>query len=303
MSVEIVLQQMMIIFILILTGYTACKKHIISADISRGISALVVNICNPAILIRSAFTRDASLTNEKLLLAILAGGIVYAMMLAAARILPALLKIEEKWKAHYGMMCLFNNVGFIGIPLASAVLGTEALIYVAIINVYFNLFFYTYGIRLADRDGGRIEWKSFLNAGNISIVIMVIIFMWQPAVPAVISSSIDYMANTTTFLAMVVIGISLAKTDLKQIFMQKKMYLFIALRFLGLPILIGLVLKMFVHDEILYGTMVLMSAMPVANLPLMRVEETGGDGTVLSQAIILSTILSLVTVPAVVAFV
>jgi hypothetical protein len=34
----------------------------------------------------------------------------------------------------------------------------------------------------------------------------------------------------------------------------------------------------------------------------MRVEETGGDGTVLSQGIILSTLLSVVTVPLVTLF-
>jgi hypothetical protein len=34
----------------------------------------------------------------------------------------------------------------------------------------------------------------------------------------------------------------------------------------------------------------------------MRVEETGGDGTVLSQGIILSTLLSIATVPLVTLF-
>jgi predicted permease len=48
--------------------------------------------------------------------------------------------------------------------------------------------------------------------------------------------------------------------------------------------------------------MVLLCAVPVGNMPLMRVEETGGDGTVLSQGIILSTVLAIVTVPLVTLF-
>ena len=63
MSAGIVLQQMLIIFVLIMVGYTACKKKIIPAEMSRGISALVVNICNPAILIRSVFSVDDTVTN------------------------------------------------------------------------------------------------------------------------------------------------------------------------------------------------------------------------------------------------
>lgn len=302
MSAEIVLQQMTIIFILILTGYGACRKKIIPAGTAKGISALVVNICNPAVLIRSVFTVDAAVTYEKILLSVLAGGAMYLMLLAVSFVLPRCLKVEKKWKNHYAMMCLFGNTGFIGIPLTAAVLGDQAVIYVAVVNAYFNLFFYTYGIHLADTENSHFSWKNFLNIGNFSIVAALLLLVIRPNLPGVITSSINYMADTTTFLAMVVIGISLAGSNLKEIFTQGRLYLFIVLRFLAVPVLIGMVLKLFVHDENIYGVMVLMAAVPAANLPLMRVEETGGDGQLLSKGIILSTILSLVTIPLVVAF-
>lgn len=302
MSAEIVLQQMMIIFILILTGYAACRKKIIPEEVSKGISALVVNICNPAILIRSVFSVDDTVTNDKILLAVLAGAVLYGVLMAASWILPRCLKVEEKWKNHYAMMCLFGNTGFIGIPLTAAVLGDQAVIYVAVVNTYFNLIFYTYGIRLADGENSHFSWRNFLNIGNLSIVVTLILFLLRPTLPEVFTSSINYMADTTTFLAMVVIGISLAGSNLKEIFTEAKLYLFIILRFLAVPVAIGMLLKLFVHDENIYGVMVLMAAVPVANLPLMRVEETGGDGQMLSKGIILSTLLSLLTIPLVVAF-
>jgi hypothetical protein len=101
---------------------------------------------------------------------------------------------------------------------------------------------------------------------------------------------------------MAVIGISLARTNLKPIFTQVRLYLFVVLRFILIPILISVVLRLFIKDDLLYGACVLLSAVPVGNLPLMRVEEAGGDGTVLSQGIILSTILSVVTIPIVTLF-
>lgn len=200
-------------------------------------------------------------------------------------------------------MCLFGNTGFIGIPLVSAVLGSQALIYVAVTNAYFNLLFYTYGIWLADGGKSRFSWKNFLNVGNFSIIVTIVLFVWQPKLPVVFTSTIDYMADTTTFLAMVVIGISLARTNLKSIFTEVRLYLFILLRFLALPVMISFLLRLFVKDDTVYGVMVLMASVPVANLPLMRVEETGGDGQMLSKGIILSTLLSLITIPLVTAFV
>lgn len=303
MSTGIVFQQMVIIFLLIITGCIVYKRGIVGAEVSKGISALVVNVCNPAILIRSSFDRDPQVTNDKLVLAVLGCVVLYGILLAASFILPRCLKVGEKWKNHYAMMCLFGNTGFIGIPLVSAVLGSQALIYVAVNNAFFNLFFYTYGIRLADKENGRFHWKSFLNVGNISILLTIILFFWQPTIPVVFSSTVNHIADTTTFLAMVVIGISLARTNLAEIFTNGKMYLFIALRFLLLPIGISLLLRLFIHDAMVYGVIVLMACVPVANLPLMRVEEVGGDGRVLSCGIILSTVLSIITIPLVVAFV
>ena len=303
MSAGIVLQQMIIIFILMMTGYVVYKKGIVGGDISRGISALIVNVCNPAILIRSAFDRDPSVTGEKLLLAAAGTAVMYAILIVMSFVIPKCLKAGNKWKNHYALMCIFGNTGFIGIPLTAAVLGDKAVIYIAVVNAFFNLLFYTYGIRLADGDGGKIRLKDFLNVGNISIVITILIFIWQPKLPVVLTSSVNYMADTTTFLAMVVVGISLAKTNLARIFTQWKLYLFIALRFLAVPVGIALILRLFIQDSMVYGVLVLMAAVPVGNLSLMRVEEKGGDGTLLSCGIILSTILSLVTIPLVVAFV
>ncbi len=303
MSAGIVFQQMVIIFLLILTGYIVYRKGIVKAEISKGISALVVNVCNPAILIRSAFERDASITNENLLLAMLGCALMYVILLAASRILPGVLRVEPKWRNHYALMSIFGNTGFIGIPLVSAVLGSQALIYVAIVNAYFNLLFYTFGIWLADGSQSGFSWKNFLNIGNLSIAVTIVLFLWNVKLPVVITSTIDYIANTTTFLAMVVIGISLARTRLLDIFTEKRLYVFIVLRFLVIPVFTGFLLRMFIKDALVYGTIVLMAAVPIANLPFMRVEETGGDGTLLSKGIILSTILSLVTIPIVTSFV
>lgn len=91
MSAGIVLQQMIIIFLLILTGYIVYKKGIIKGEVSKGISALVVNVCNPAILIRSAFDRDPSVTYGRLFMAVLGAGVLYAVLIAASFLLPKLL--------------------------------------------------------------------------------------------------------------------------------------------------------------------------------------------------------------------
>lgn len=303
MSAGIVFQQMMVIFLLVMAGYVICRKGMVKPEISKGVSALVVNICNPALLITSAFERDSSQTAEKLLIAAVAGFCVYVVFLLSSVVFPRIMKVEPKWKKHYALMCIFGNTGFIGIPLVSAVLGPSSLIYVSIMVAYYNLLFYTYGIMLADDEKGGFSWKNFLNMGNLAIIVTLILFFFQPEVPDIFRNTLTHMANSTTFLAMFVVGINVAQSNLLSIFTDKKLYIFIALRFLILPIGVSLVLRNFVTDPLIYGTMVLMCAVPVGNLPLMRVQEKGGNGEVLSRGMILSTILSVITIPLVTLFV
>jgi hypothetical protein len=217
-------------------------------------------------------------------------------------VIPAVLHVEKKWKNHYALMCIFGNTGFIGIPLIQAVLGNGALIYAAIINIFYTLFFYTYGYYLAGGEDSGFSAKNLLNIGNLSLIVTIVLFLWQPKIPEMLTSTVNYMANATTFLAMTVIGISLARAELKPIFTQPKLYAFVGLRFVLLPVLLSLILRLFIKDDLMYGVMVLLCAVPVGNMPLMRVEETGGDGTVLSQGIILSTVLAIITVPLVTLF-
>jgi predicted permease len=287
---------------MMMVGYVLYKKEILKEGASATISAIVINVCNPALLISSSFNRDTSVTNDKVILAVIAGAVLFGVLIIASFVVPAILHVDSKVKNYYALMCIFGNTGFIGIPLIQAVLGSGALIYAVIVNIYYTLIFYSYGYYLAGGENSKFSPKKLINIGNISLIVAVIIFLWQPKIPTLIENTVTYMANATTFLAITVIGISLARTNLKPIFTQIKLYLFVILRFILVPIVLSLVLRLFIKDEMLYRTMVILSAVPVGNLPLMRVEEVGGDSTCLSQGIILSTIMAIITIPIITIF-
>lgn len=303
MSTGVVFQQMMVIFLIVLVGYISHKTGIVQEGASKSLSALVINVCNPAVIIGSALSRDDSITYQNIILAVIAGFVVYLILFVASLIIPKLLRVEAKWKNHYALMCVFGNSAFIGIPVVSAVLGQSALFYVSIMIVYFNLFFYTYGLALCDGSVKDFSFKNFLNTGNVAIIIMLIVFILNIQLPTVISDTLTHMANATTFLAVLVIGINLAHTKILSIFTEKKLYLFVLLRFVLLPIGASFILKLFIQDPLIYGVMIIMMAVPVANSPLMRMEETGGDSSLLSKGVIFSTVCALVTIPIVTLFV
>lgn len=302
MDASVIFRQMCMIFLLIAVGYIACKRGIVDALSGKMISAVVVNICNPALMLTSVLESGGGISNEKLLLATGAALGIYVCLLVIGKVMPVFLARNDLERDQYALMALFGNVGFIGIPVVSAVLGTEVLIYVIICIIIFNILIYTYGRYLVDRHSKKdaAHPKGIVNTGTVVGVACVLIFLVKPHLPEVLVKSVGYMGSATTFLSMLVIGISLADMPLGKIFRELRLYIYILVRHILIPVGMGWGLKILLGDPDMVGTFVLLIAMPVANMPLMMCEETGVDGTLLSKGIVLSTLCSLITIPLVV---
>ena len=77
---------------------------------------------------------------------------------------------------------------------------------------------------------------------------------------------------------------------------NRKTYGFIVLRYLLVPILLGLALKRVVSNDLLLNVFLLLLAMPAANMPLMMAQEYDMDTDTLTGGIVLSTVCSIVTI-------
>lgn len=321
MSITVVLEQMIIIMILILTGIFLYRKKMLSEDTSRQISGLIVNVTNPALLICSAFDDTPKLSLRELGVGMCVFLLSYTVLILSAYLIPLILRVPEHSRYSYRMLTVFGNVGFIGIPLASAVLGSGSLIFVSMSNLIYNILVYTFGIstlrkaslkqhpeeqdydaQSSNADSGSLFHK-LVNAGTVSAALTIIFYLSNFRIPSIISSSLTYAGRTTTFLSMLVLGVSVAQMALKDIFSQSKLYAFALIRQILLPIGFTLTLGLFVKEPLILNTCALMLAVPAGNMPLMLSKQLNVDESTISRGIILTTILSLATIPVVALFI
>ena len=314
MSSLIVLEQMVIIFLLIGTGVILYRKKMLSEPTSKQLSGLIVNVTNPALLICSAFDEGPKVSLSELGFALGCYAVVYAILIAVGFLTPWLLRIPKKSHYAYRMLSVFGNVGFIGIPLASAVLGTGSLIFVAIYNLLYNLLIYTFGITVLQKAANRETPDSdpsvaktgklhmLINAGTISAALTVLFYLGDFPVPVIVSSTLSYAGRATTLLSMLVLGVSVAQISLREIFSNPKLYAFTLIRQILVPIGCVLLFGIFIEHTLILNTLLIMVAVPAGNMPLMLAKQLDMETDDISQGIILTTILSLVTVPLVCAF-
>ena len=81
MSSLVVLEQMVMIFILILTGFVLYKKNRISDSASKDLSALVVNVCSPGLIIVSMFNDLSQIPRENVIFVGIIGIIFYLFLI------------------------------------------------------------------------------------------------------------------------------------------------------------------------------------------------------------------------------
>lgn len=137
----------------------------------------------------------------------------------------------------------------------------------------------------------------------MSALLTIIFYLGNFNIPSIITSTLAYAGRTTTFLSMLVLGVSVAQMRLTDIFSKPELYAFTLIRQILLPIGFTLALGLFIKMPLILNTCALMLAVPAGNMPLMLSKQFNADEADISKGIMLTTILSLATIPLVVLFI
>ena len=301
MSIGVVATQMAVIFAMMWIGYVTGKKEKITKSTTEGLSFIIANIANPALMLSGALNKSGSVPIKNMLYMAIISIVLDAFLIILGIVMGYLVKAPREQKSFYNLMTVFGNSGMIGIPVVSAVLGTDALVYMGIFNVFYMFLMYTYGVGVLEhKNAGKTKLdmkRCFFNIGSIVSLISIVLFACDMQIPYVITETANYIGNSTCFLSILVIGVTMSKAPLSSVFGNPRLYIFTIIRHLAVPALFLLVIKRIVSDTLVMNVCVLILCMPVANMPAILAEERKMDSTLLSEGIILTTILSLVFIP------
>ena len=149
----VMLQQMIVMFLMMAVGYLCYRKQILTEEVSRKVSAIVVNVANPCMILSSALT-DQQMQGKELVQTLAIVVMMYAFLLVVAQLLPRILCIQKESRGAYAAMTVFANIGFMGFPVLAAMYGNGALLYGAVFQIPFNILIYTYGVAVLTRKQG-----------------------------------------------------------------------------------------------------------------------------------------------------
>lgn len=332
-SAVIIFQQMIVLFGMMLVGFFCYKKDWIDDHSYEKLSKIVVNILNPLLVIDGVLGKSTEGSTHKLLINLGIVILYFVFLIIISIPVVKLIHPERENVGVYRLMMIFSNVGFMGIPVISALYGSDVIIYIVFYMLGYNFLLYTYGIilarssardteesimeaeivvesghtmklekrartvRTAAKSNLKDNLRAIINPGTIAGLIAIVLFVCRIQVAAPVASFIKYLSQCVVPLSMILIGASMAQQELKAIFKDVRMYWFLLIRLILIPVLVALCVRNLPVDSQILGVFILMLAMPVGSIVVLVAMEEGADSACCTRGSVVSTLLSIITIP------
>ncbi|WP_057490265.1 AEC family transporter [Streptococcus orisasini] len=290
----LVFQKLAVLFLIMGAGIFLAYKNIFTKDVTFNLSKLLTTYVAPSLFVSSFISQEFSVERLGLLLIMIGS----AFFLLITRIfLVTFLLADDRNMDKYA--ALFANVGFMGTPLAEAVGGKNAVFFISGFVVANQIMQWTYGLYLISRNRNIINWHSLLvNPAMIATVIGIFFFSLPYDLPKVITDAIETVAKLNTPLSTLVLGSYFYKADFKEIFLYKPAYYTAFLRlFLTSLVSIVLIWLLPVNAYDMKLALTIASCSPTAMNAALLSQIYGGDYKYGSRLVLLTTILSLISIP------
>lgn len=288
----LLLEQTIIMFLLIGIGYTLTKTKMLSETSGKELSVLLLYVAFPCVVI-DAFLSAGKDGMQELGISFLLAGIGLLVAMVVAYLLYGKKNAIENFGASFG------NAGFMGLPLVLAVFGEQGVLHVTGVVVLLNLGQWTYGVMLVSGTSDAVKLNKLVRNPILVATVIGLFLTYMPFnIPAVITQPIGFAKNMNTPLAMIIVGVSLAQTNLLQCLKDKKMYSMALVRLIVIPMVTMLAYKVlpFGTREMLLALMVVLST-PVGSNVAIAADMYNKDKQKAVQYVCFTTILSIVTIP------
>ncbi len=293
----VILRQIVIMFIILLIGFGCSMKGLITKEGNKQLSAVALHIVNPLLIFMSYQSDYSSKLLRGLLWSFLLSGLSFAVTIGLSTLL-----IKKKRPEHdlERFSAVYSNCGFIGIPLIRGIYGDEGVLYLTAYITLFNILIWTHGLMTMK---GSKDMKSFLNSlkapSVVAVFIGLIFYLLQIRLPDFLHTSLQYVSDMNTPLAMLIAGSAAAQTNVVKALKNSGLYIVAALKLVALPLAAMALLHFIPAPHMVQMVVLIASACPVATTGTMFAIQYDKNPERCSEFFAVTTLLSGLTLPVV----
>ena len=298
MSISILLAEKIAqLFLILLMGYLVVRVGLLKPEDSRVLSVIMVYLVMPCMILNAFQIDNTPEVRTGIVYSFVVAGIMHLLFLA----LTALLKKPLKLDVIERCAVIYSNASALVIPLLQATLGSEYVVYSCGFIIVQLVLLWTHCCTVLRGDKGIDLKKIVTNLNLIAIVAAALLFALHITLPAGLVTTISSVGNMIGPLGMLLAGMAIASSPLKKLVLTPRYYL-ILYPMVTLGLLWLLKAQTWIPDgKAILMTVFLSGITPVCSALNSMVQLYDRDMEESGALYVLTTLLSIVTMPLVIA--
>lgn len=281
-------------------GFVFVKTRLIDQSHISSFAKVLLYVCSPALSIYSFNSVDFSVDLIiKLGLMLLLSFVLEIAVLCLVWLIFRKKNADPRYRVCV-VASVLGNVGFFGVPLLEALLpdNPEAVAYSAVFIVGMNIISWTVGSMFLTGDKKYMSIKKIvLNPPVLALCFSLPLFILGIKLPETVESAVSVLGRMSTPLCMLILGMRLATVRAGELFKDKHAYISSVVKLIVFPLLGFLLVKVLPLDYGFKTSFFILSACPTASVVLNLSEVYGAGQKSAADAVLISTIICVITIP------
>ena len=225
----------------------------------------------------------------------LASLVAYVLVAIAFFFIVTLWKLDT---ATYLAPLIFGNTGNLGLPLALFAFGEVGLGYAVIVFAVMAIISFTLGVWLVSGSGSPAK---VIKEPLVAATVLGAIFLWQDwRPPEFLFNSLDLIGQMAIPMMLITLGVAIARLEIRAV---GQAIVLSVLKVVICVICAWGVSLWFALDPVAAAVLIVQVATPVAVTSYLLAEKYGADAQPVAGLVVVSTLLSVVTLPLILSFV
>lgn len=284
------------LLIMLAVGLIMRKTGTITEAGKKSITDLIINIVLPCNIIYSFMIEFSYSIFISCGVVLLISILIQVMCTAISRFCYNKVEPGKKEVLQYATVC--SNAGFMGNPIAESVFGSMGLLYASIYLIPLRIVMWSAGVSYFTHttDKKALIKRVSTHPCIVAVYIGLFLMITQIQLPAFVTKTVSTIGSCTTAMSMFIIGAILAEVNVKTM-ISKITLLYSGLRLVIIPLMVFAGCMIFKVNPLLMGVSVVLAGMPAGTTTAILAAKYGGDEKFATKCVVLSTVLSLITIP------
>ncbi len=281
-------------------GFLFIKSKWVKPDAIPAFATLLLYVCSPA-LVFYTFSRS-TYTPELNRMILITFGVALVLVTGTLLLLWLILRrrySDVRWRV-FTIASALGNVGFFGIPLLEHFLSAtpNAFLFSEVMSISMNMVAWTLGMFLLSGDKKFMRPLKIVTVPSfLAMLVAYPMFLFDLHFPAPVTEMLTLLGKMSTPVCMLILGMRLATVSVKELVTDWRSLLVSLFKLTVFPLIMFGMMMLLPIAPYARAAMFLLACCPCASVVLSLCELNGRGQKSAANAVLISTILCVITIP------